>query len=49
MFSMRKQNQSNLVISGVDVTSAIGNGEHKFIDALLAGRDAFKIMERAGR
>ena len=38
-----------LVISGIGVTSAIGQGKRPFIDALLAGAHRFGIMQRPGR
>lgn len=38
-----------LVISGIGVTSAIGQGKRPFIDALLAGTHRFGVMQRPGR
>jgi malonyl-ACP decarboxylase len=38
-----------IVVSGVGVTSAIGQGKAAFLDGLLAGRHAFGVMRRAGR
>lgn len=38
-----------LVITGVGVTSAIGQGKSAFTEALLAGQSAFRVMQRAGR
>ncbi|WP_139488094.1 beta-ketoacyl synthase N-terminal-like domain-containing protein [Brevibacillus dissolubilis] len=46
---MQKQPQSNLIISGVGVTSSIGQGKEAFASALLAGSHAFSVMERPGR
>jgi len=38
-----------LVITGLGVTTAIGQGKADFISALLAGRHAFDVMQRPGR
>lgn len=38
-----------LVVSGVGVTSSVGQGREEFSKALLEGRHAFRIMERPGR
>lgn len=38
-----------LVVSGIGVTSAIGQGRQAFIDALLAGEHRFSTMQRPGR
>ncbi|MDQ3206132.1 MAG: polyketide beta-ketoacyl:ACP synthase [Pseudomonadota bacterium] len=38
-----------LVVSGIGVTSAIGQGRQAFIDALLAGEHRFSTMRRPGR
>lgn len=37
------------VITGLGVTSAIGQGKAAFLDALLEGRSAFRVMSRPGR
>lgn len=38
-----------VVVSGVGVTSAIGQGQQAFLAALLDGRHAFGVMQRPGR
>jgi malonyl-ACP decarboxylase len=40
---------SDLVISGIGITSAIGQGKDAFASALLEGNASFKVMERPGR
>ncbi|MEH7132202.1 beta-ketoacyl synthase N-terminal-like domain-containing protein [Priestia megaterium] len=49
MYSMKNQKQSEFVITGCGVTSAIGRGKTEFTTALLQGMHAFKVMERPGR
>jgi malonyl-ACP decarboxylase len=49
IYSMKKHNQSDLVITGLGVTSAIGQGQAVFLTALMQGRHAFAVMERPGR
>ncbi|MBL8298632.1 MAG: hypothetical protein JNN30_09835 [Rhodanobacteraceae bacterium] len=39
----------DVVITGVGVTSAIGQGKAAFLAALLDGRSAFRVMRRPGR
>jgi malonyl-ACP decarboxylase len=46
---MRSPDRSDVVISGVGVTSAIGQGKAAFASALLDGRHRFDTMRRAGR
>ncbi len=46
---MRNPDSSDLVISGVGVTSAIGQGKAAFTASLLAGEHRFGVMQRAGR
>ncbi len=41
--------QSDLVITGVGMTLAIGQGKEAFLSALLSGKSAFGIMQREGR
>lgn len=41
--------RSDLLISGIGVTSAIGQGKADFLDALLGGRHRFDVMRRPGR
>jgi malonyl-ACP decarboxylase len=38
-----------LVVSGIGITSAIGQGQAAFSEALLAGRHRFDVMQRRGR
>jgi malonyl-ACP decarboxylase len=40
---------ANLVVTGMGVVSAIGQGKPDFTAALLAGRSAFGVMQRPGR
>lgn len=46
---MRNYNQNEILITGMGVTSAIGQGKNEFISALLDGRNAFDVMKRSGR
>jgi len=46
---MKNRNQSELQITGIGITSAIGQGKGAFLQALLQGKHVFKIMERPGR
>lgn len=46
---MRSPEASAIVVSGIGVTSAIGQGLAAFTEALLAGRQRFGIMARPGR
>lgn len=39
----------DIVITGVGVTSAIGQGKAAFLAALLSGHSAFRVMQRPGR
>lgn len=38
-----------IVISGLGVTSAVGQGKESFFSSLIAGKSAFSIMQRPGR
>lgn len=40
---------NNLIISGIGITSAIGQGQEAFTAAMLEGRAAFNVMKRPGR
>lgn len=40
---------SHLVVTGMGVVSAIGQGKQAFINALLSGDSAFRVMQRPGR
>ncbi|HML90577.1 MAG TPA: beta-ketoacyl synthase N-terminal-like domain-containing protein [Methylomusa anaerophila] len=44
-----QKNQSELVITGVGVTAAVGQGKTDFSSALMQGNHAFGIMQRPGR
>lgn len=46
---MKSASSSDIVASGVGVTSAIGQGQARFLEALLEGRHAFDVMRRPGR
>lgn len=46
---MRSPSHPDLVVSGLGVTSAIGQGQEAFLAALMAGRHGFDIMKRPGR
>ncbi|MEC0613512.1 beta-ketoacyl synthase N-terminal-like domain-containing protein, partial [Bacillus inaquosorum] len=46
---MTKCNLSEVVVTGVGVTAAIGQGKEAFASSLLSGRHAFGVMERPGR
>lgn len=46
---MRSSEVRELVISGVGVTTSIGQGRAEFLAALLRGDSAFAIMQRPGR
>src|SRR5688572_20283599 len=46
---MKDCKPSDLLITGIGVTSAIGQGKDSFLSALLQGRHAFDIMKRPGR
>lgn len=40
---------SDIVISGLGITSAIGQGKKSFFSALMEGRSTFGVMKRPGR
>ncbi len=46
---MRSPEAADIVVSGLGVTSAIGQGQAAFAAALLAGRHQFGVMARPGR
>jgi len=46
---MRNPNRSDIVITGIGITSAIGQGKEGFLAALLGGRHRFDEMRRPGR
>ncbi len=49
MCSMRNYNQPELLITGIGITSAIGQGKTAFVSALMQGQHAFGVMQRPGR
>lgn len=49
MCSMRNYNQPELIITGVGITSAIGQGKTAFASALMNAQQAFRVMQRPGR
>ena len=46
---MKNFNQPEIAITGVGVTSAIGQGKANFVSALLQGQHNFSVMKRSGR
>jgi len=46
---MKNHNQSELLITGIGITSAIGQGKTAFTSALMQGQHAFGVMQRPGR
>ena len=49
MCSMKNPNQPELLITGMGITSAIGQGKTAFTTALMQGLHAFGVMQRPGR
>lgn len=49
MCSMKNANQPELLITGLGVTSAIGQGKTAFTSALMQGQNVFGVMQRPGR
>lgn len=49
MCSMKNYSQPELFITGLGVTTAIGQGKTAFATALMQGRHAFGVMQRPGR
>ncbi|MGH9349169.1 MAG: beta-ketoacyl synthase N-terminal-like domain-containing protein [Vicinamibacterales bacterium] len=46
---MPKPDRDDVVLSGLGITSAIGQGREAFATALFAGTTRFRVMERPGR
>lgn len=46
---MNNSKQAELLITGIGITAAIGQGKAAFTSALMAGKQAFGIMQRPGR
>jgi malonyl-ACP decarboxylase len=46
---MKNQSKSDLIISGIGITSAVGQGKDAFTAAIMEGRHAFSVMQRPGR
>jgi malonyl-ACP decarboxylase len=49
MYSIKNHRQSELLITGIGITSAIGQGKTAFTSALMRGQHAFGVMQRPGR
>ncbi|WP_186196089.1 beta-ketoacyl synthase N-terminal-like domain-containing protein [Burkholderia gladioli] len=46
---MRSSERDEILVTGIGVVSAIGQGRQAFTEALLAGRHGFGVMRRPGR
>lgn len=46
---MEKHKRSDLCVTGLGITSAIGQGKSAFTAALMQGKHAFGVMQRPGR
>jgi malonyl-ACP decarboxylase len=46
---MQSCDNESLVISGIGITTAVGQGKAQFLEALFEGRHAFAVMRRPGR
>ena len=46
---MKNTNHAAIAVTGIGVTSAVGQGKAEFIAALLEGRHHFAVMQRPGR
>lgn len=46
---MSECRHNDIVVSGIGITSAIGQGVKQFTEALMQGRSNFRVMERIGR
>lgn len=46
---MSDASRAPVVVTGIGVTSAVGQGKAAFLSALLEGRHRFGVMQRAGR
>lgn len=46
---MKKWQRPELVITGLGITSAVGQGKTAYLDALMNGRHRFGVMSREGR
>ncbi|WP_160138420.1 beta-ketoacyl synthase N-terminal-like domain-containing protein [Chryseobacterium sp. c4a] len=46
---MKTTKRHEIVVTGIGITSAIGQGKSAFFENLLQGRSAFRVMEREGR
>lgn len=46
---MKNYQQTEIFITGIGITSAIGQGKTAFTSALMQGRHAFGVMKRPGR
>lgn len=46
---MPNYQQNDILVTGIGITSPIGQGKADFSDSLFEGRGAFRVMERQGR
>lgn len=46
---MKKNSRVEIVISGIGITSAIGQGKDAFLSGLMQAQNAFGVMKRPGR
>lgn len=46
---MKSCNEPSLIVTGVGITTAIGQGKSAVADALLSGQNNFAVMQRPGR
>ncbi len=46
---MRSCKQFDLLITGIGITSAVGQGQAEFTEALMQGKNSFGVMRRPGR
>ena len=46
---MKRSEASDVLITGVGVTAAIGQGRDAFVEALLQGAHRFDVLSRPGR
>jgi len=49
MCSLKNHSRPELLITGLGITSAIGQGKNAFTSALMQGKHAFGVMQRTGR
>lgn len=49
VYFMKNCEKNPIIVSGIGVTSSIGQGKNDFTNALLAGEHCFDVMKRPGR